>query len=324
MKTNNLFLLYLLTAAYLYSQAANGLQNFAISESRILDRPLGRWNGLYFIPSAEESATVANLQIFDGTGKEPRIIRYEIPGAVRVVFHDATALGSAIIVAADIWEVGGIRASTIAAFDEKGQVLWMRRTNPFRAKFLTVASDSTIWVFGQNIADSLNGLAQDHDTLQVYRSDGQLLRTHAKASLYGTQRLIRTDDSSKLGRSFLGSYQDRVVLLLANYQKWFEFSLDGRLLSSSNIPAPTETIGTKEYPMKLFGTALTASGRLLANFRSSQRWFFELDRKQQKWVPITDLNPSRHVALWGASGNQVLVSVDGPKGDWAYSWVTVQ
>lgn len=311
---------------------AEPLRNeFQIPSALLTGKPVPVWRGGLIALSPIDNATDPGILVVDGNGSS-RQIKVEAPGAVYVRASDAVKLPDGRLAVATWMVSGSGQASAgLHLIGADGKVAAIRRTNPFRPQLVTVDNLGKIWLFGQNLAEGMDGLNSDHFVFQVLDSNGGLLETHTLSSTISRTRLIPLAPGLQEGQSALLAAADRVGLYIARLRQWREYSTSksGDRLGEWTIDPPTVVVDGKAQALSLMGMAFTQSGRLFAFFYNrtdplGTAGYYELDRKTSAWRLSTQIDSTRYARLWGADGDRLLVlKKDQRDGFFEFEWINL-
>lgn len=283
-------------------------------------------NGDVFIVRHVAGPTDVSYSVFARDGKLISRFKIEIPEANETIGGRIAALPGGVGYVAFAVAVNSTeRAPTLCFLDRTGRLQRVLRTTPFWPYLITAATDGTVWAFGatgdEDVPTSTESL------LYHFSPTGEVLGKLLPRSLFGAEPPY--DPQTKLGASQLTSAGDRVILYAADTRQLFEMGLDGSLLGSYTIPLPArEVAGTKQSSsMLLRSLRVTDNGAVFAHLvRGDTAGIYELDRANQRWVPLADdlMAKVRNLSLIGsAAGDLALIRNSGGGSSVELEWFRV-
>lgn len=263
------------------------------------------WNGTLQVTPNE-----AGVVLYDKDGRIAREAVVWLDGARNVSVGDVAVTRSAMVVSGVASNQDGALANFIAETSGDGRVQRVIRTTPFLPVYLCALEDGTVWSYGEDRDDQLNGI-QNSLRLRHYSFEkGQL-----SALLdVGLERGWILSRGRYPGEISFRCNANTIVLHNAASSELIEFDLRSNLLRVTKVaplPPPPE--------FHITGFALTDSGELFASLHDRSRkpaisGLFRLSRDGKdgaKWVPVDGtmgsyLHDSPIERLMGADGDDLV------------------
>jgi hypothetical protein len=128
------------------------------------------------VPERDSGESGANFG-FSG-GDRVVEIRFWVPEAIRVAINDYATTPQGFVLAGTATSGQGARAGYLAYLDKAGETKRVVRVSPFEATSIAACANGTVWLLG-----SVTG-AGDHDIVQRFDAQGNLLGTHVPGSSF--------------------------------------------------------------------------------------------------------------------------------------------
>jgi len=262
------------------------------------------WSGgaLVFVQDRFSDAPI--FRILDRNGAQLSEFRFSIPGAVLInIYDNSVARGSdgALAIVGTAYSDDSRGSMFVAWVSPDGQQQTIIRTNPFFPEAVTLASDGTIWIAGQEGRDYSRPLIRRYD------KTGKLLGSFIPWSRLGT-----APHTLPFVLSVLLPLRDRVLWYVPRAHTYFEFSSDGSVIEqfeSAPHPEPDIVFVAVCADGGLFATTRIVSGRQQTNWG-----IFALDRQRREWSLIP--RNEKWGRLLGCDGTRLATTTDHKTISW--------
>jgi hypothetical protein len=265
------------------------------------------WTGGAFLFVQDRFSGAPIFRTIDRNGIEVSQFTFTIPGASLInIYSDSVARGLdgslAIVGTAYTGESRG--GAFVAWVSPDRQEQTVIRVSPFFPHTVTLASDGTIWVAGDEFKKNRKDIDYSQHLVRRYDKNGKLLGSFVPWSSLGTDapRYFPTPSI----RSVLLSLKDRIGWYSPGSNTYIEFSLEGSVVSRFKT-APHQTDDVINVVLcdngGLFASTQIPRGEDKTNFG-----IFSLDRQRSEWslVPRNE----QWGMLYGCDGTRLASTTD--------------
>jgi len=263
------------------------------------------WSGgaLVFVQDRYSAAPI--FRILDRNGTQVSDFRFSIPGAALInIYDNSVARGSdgALAIVGTAYSDDSRGGMFVAWVSPDGQQQTIIRTSPFLPHAVTLASDGTIWVAGQEGRDTTRPLIRRYD------KTGKLLGSFIPWSRLGTD-----PHTLPFVLSVLLPLQDGVLWYAPRAHTYFEFSSDGSVIERfKSAPHPEHDL---TFVAVCGDGGVFASTRITSEGHHQTNWgIFTLDRQRREWSLIP--RNERWGRLLGCDGTGLATTTDHKTISW--------
>jgi hypothetical protein len=264
------------------------------------------WSGGAFVFIQDRFSGAPLFQFFDRNGKQISQFTFSIPGASLINIYDnsiSLGLDGSLAIVGTAYSDDSRGGLFVAWVSQDRQEQTIIRTSPFFPHTVTIASDGTIWVAGDDTKKRHEESDFSQFLIRRYDKKGKLLGSFIPwASL-------RTDDPPfpPTVHSVLLPLKDRVGWYSPGSHTYIEFSLDGSVIDRlKSAPHPKEDI---TYVAVCSDGSLFASTRTGASDGHQTAWgIFTLDRQRGEWSLIS--RNEKWGMLFGCDGTRLASATD--------------
>jgi hypothetical protein len=281
---------------------------------------LPQWDNGYLV--AREVQTFQpgfpNVRLYDRSGKPVRQDAIWFPGSQRVLIYSATSKpDGGIIVGGSAERADGTATSFIAQLDRAGKMTEVIQTKGFVPANVCQAPDGTVWSFGGTGYSEHSG-PNPGDTLRHFDFHNGQIGSYLPRSSFP-----KHPAPEMLG--YIRCSAKEVVAYSTTAREYIEMPYEAKAPHVYRAAAPAG--------LRLVGFASTGSKKIYGSFTLMARgglFYLSFDEAASTvtWRPVQGAvgphsNPGTVVALWGADGNDLLVSRTGDTaGESALHWAT--
>jgi len=312
-------------SSVLFSQSLRLVPSGALTLQNPLDeKRLPHWGGGALVV-AEGTAAESNAFLsYDKAGKILSNVGFEIEGAAHTyVFDFARAADGTLALCGTSYDRDGRDAPFFAWISANGSTERIVRTEPYRPRLITIASDGTFWTVGREAdshgSDKHGGVDLNAGVLRHFDREGKQLGALIPRS--GIADIAQLDAS----HGYLAASEGIIGWLRHGGA---EFEGQGAYVEVS----PSGDLTTYALPKLpragmywLFhGMAMTQSGQVFVSMtfvevsgttQVQQSSVFMLDRKLRDWVAVPIAAPNaaafKWVGLYGANGSDLVARLPG-------------
>jgi hypothetical protein len=265
------------------------------------------WSGGAFMFVQDRFSGAPLFRFYDRNGTQVSQFAFSIPGATRINIYDhSVALGldgSLAIVGTAFTDDsrGGMFVAWVSPNREEQMIV---RTSPFFPRAVTVASDGTIWVAGDETKPRPEKPDYSQNLIRRYDKTGKLLGSFIAWSSLGTGPSTISPTPSV--RSVLLSLKDRIGWYSPGSNTYIEFALEGSVIKRfKTAPHQREDV---------INAALCDDGGLFAtthltSANQTSNWgVLTLDRQRGEWSPIP--RSEKWGMLFGCDGTRLATATD--------------
>lgn len=182
-----------------------------------------------------------------------------------------------------------------------GDIQKIVETSSFAARRIIFAPDGTLWAFGRVYNNKFEEQA-DYDTLRQYGTEGKLIRSALKRSLFKPSKQAPSAESYMV----IGDGRIGVVSLAAS--EWVELSSVGEVVGHWPLQIPAGAYIT--------GAALSSSNDLFITQEKETSTLSRFDKKNGTFTNVDTStfrnSPGQGVLLAGSEGDQLVVRIKPP------------
>jgi hypothetical protein len=262
------------------------------------------WSGGAFMFVQDRFSGAPLFRFFDRNGTQVSQFTFSIPGVSRMNIYDnsvSLGLDGSLAIAGTAY--GDSSDMFVAWVSPDRQEQTIIRTTPFFPKTVTVASDGTIWVAGDDTKKRHQESDFSQSLIRHYDKTGKLLGSFIPWSSLGTD----PPSFPPTVHSVLLPLKDRVAWYSPGSHTYIEFSLDGSVINRfKSAPHPKND---------LIYVALCGDGGLFASIQiyggegNQTNWgIFTLDRQRGEWTFIP--RNGRWGMLFGCDGTRLASATD--------------
>jgi hypothetical protein len=263
------------------------------------------WSGGAFVFVQDRFSGAPLFRFFDRNGTQVSQFTFNIPGVSRINIYDNSVTlgldGSLAIVGTAYGDSRGEMFVAWVSPDRQEQTII--RTSPFFPHTVTIASDGTIWVAGDDTKKHHEESDFSQFLIRRYDKMGKLLGSYIPWSSLGTA----PPAFPPTVYSVLLPLKDSVGWYSPGSHTYIEFSLDGSVIKRfKSAPHPKND---------LIYVALCGDGGLFASTQiygvggNQTKWgIFSLDRQRGEWTFIP--RNERWGMLFGCDGARVATATD--------------
>jgi hypothetical protein len=286
------------------------------------------WSGGAFVAVQDRFSGAPLLQIFDRNGTEVARFMFTIHGASLINIYDhsvALGLDGSVAIVGTAYTGDSKGGMFVAWVSPDRQEQTIIRTSPFFPHTVTIASDGTIWVAGDETkplrvaGDETKPHREKPDYTQHlirrYEKTGRLLGSFIPWSSVGTGPSTISPTPSV--RSILLSLKDRVAWYSPGSSTYIEFSSDGSIINRYET-APHQKQDVISVALCDDG-GLFAATRILGGVDQDQtNWgIFTFDRQRSEWSLIQ--RNEKWGMLFGCDGTRLATATDFKTISWLQS-----
>jgi hypothetical protein len=265
------------------------------------------WSGGAFIGVQDRFSRSPIIRTFDRNGTQVSQFSFNIPGVSLINIYDNCVArgmdGSLAIVGTAFTDDsrGGMFVAWVSPNREEQMIV---RTSPFFPRAVTVASDGTIWVAGDETKPRPEKPDYSQNLIRRYDKTGKLLGSFIAWSSLGTGPSTISPTPSV--RSVLLSLKDRIGWYSPGSNTYIEFALEGSVIKRfKTAPHQREDV---------INAALCDDGGLFAtthltSANQTSNWgVLTLDRQRGEWSPIP--RSEKWGMLFGCDGTRLATATD--------------
>ncbi len=280
--------------------------------------PFRYWDKGYFITYSIDDASPSRPAaiLYDQNGRIAREVYVWFKDAHSVSIGDvAVSRSGNIVVAGGTESPASAIANFIASIGDDGRVRQVIRTTPFLPAYVCAAEDGTVWSYGFDRDEKLEGVQGSLMLRQFSFDKGQL---RAMLDKFTPKTPWWPTHGHYAGEIDLRCTSDKVGLLNGGAGEYVEFDVSTNKLTISEIePLPPV------HETQISGFALTESGDVFVSLRDRsskppRSGLFRLSFAASalgKWVPVKDtigpyLNGAKVGQLLGTDGSELIYTRD--------------
>jgi hypothetical protein len=306
------------TAGFAEMLAPSHTVNISHSPSRGLSPDRWSHGFLPMFHSMRVPGDPVEVWMYGRDGREViRKTRILPPEVYQIVPFQVAALPDAtLVLSAEMWTSAAEVVSVLCFVKPPGVLEKIVRTDSLVADSLAVERTGAIWGFGSPPVARFQRRAT-YNTLAKWDRDGRQLGTFIPRSVFATDENPAMYGNAGVSRVLVSP--TKLVLYSTEAKEWLELDrASAEIVDRFHLEAPNT--GADGGPARAAEIVMTESNRVYAHFSTgsrSENVFFQLDRKQRRWVPLPkDSFPADFRGLMGAEGNSLILR----SGPGLYGW----
>ncbi len=272
-------------------------------------KPIPKWENGYIV--RYEIEPVAAVVAYDRNGRRLFRTPLSFPEAERVLPSGvAASRDGRFAVHGSAFHADGLVVPFVAWLDAAGRITRVLRWTDYAPFQLCFAPDGTLWMAGWALRRPGEETLPDHDILRAYAPNGELKVTALPFSSFATSARRHPAKESRLVAN------DKTLLFYSRTAgEWVTLSFDGEILSRSPVPPPRPDIDILTGFVLAPDSSVYLSAQMRLDGRKRGSSVLRWDKATGAWREILYDNTGV-VAVFGAEGDQLIVSRRLPQFDW--------
>lgn len=264
------------------------------------------WSNGAFIFVQDRFSGAPVFRIFDRNGIQTTQFTFRIPGASLINIYDnsvARGFDGSVAIIGTAYSDDSRGGTFVAWVSSDRQQQMIVRTSPFFPRTVTVASDGTIWVAGDETKERHAESDFSQHLIRRYDKTGRLLGSFVPWLSLGTDAPVFPPTV----HSVLLAVKDRVAWYSPSSQTYIEFSSEGSVIS--RLKTAPHTKHDLTHVALCDDGSLFASTRMISGDGHQTNWgIFTLDRERGEWLLIP--RNERWGILFGCDGTRLASTTD--------------